>query len=301
MIQKDLLAACWTWAGDVGPGDRDERSPIPLSERLTAVTAVGWAGVGFSHADIVEYRDTIGLPRVKQMIDDAGIRRVELEFLTDWWQLGDRRAKADQMRDDLFDAATILDAPAIKVGAINSTGEPAPTLSQLADAYHHLAERARTFKLDIAVEALGGAYISTLADSIQLAKAADHPNAGLVVDVYHCARAGEDDYSQLPVLLDEVAVTIVELGDAPLLADGTVGPRCLPGSGDLDVSRFIAEMWRAGWRGYWGVEIIAPDLRALPIAEGVTAVHDGATAMLTAADHLIVSEPTTQTNHLRWP
>lgn len=286
-IQRELLAACWTWAGDVGPGDVDQRSPIPLGQRVEAVAASGWDGVGICHADLVEFRDTLGLRRVRTMLDDAGIRRVELEFLTDWWQAGERRRQADRVRDDLFDAAAELGVTAVKVGAINDTPDaPPPDPAQLSDAFHQLAERARSFDLRVGFEPLGGAHISTLADSIHLVRAADHPNGGLVVDVYHCVRSGEDDYSRLPTLLAGVPIVVVELGDAPILPDGKIGPRCLPGTGDLDVSHFIAGIWRAGWRGHWGVEIISDELRALPLADGLDTVRKGIDVMLDNAEHL---------------
>lgn len=286
-IQKDLLASCWTWAGDVGPGELEQRSPVPLKRRIAAVAAAGWEGVGLSHADVVEYRDTIGLGGVKRQLDDAGIRRVELEFLTDWWQTDERRGPADRMRDDLFEAAAELGTTVVKVGAINATGEPVPDLGVLAAGYHGLAERAKVYGLDVALEALGGHHVSTLAQSIELVRAADHPHGGLVADVYHCAVAGEDDWTLLPGLLADVPVMIVELGDALLLPDGRVGGRCLPGDGDLDVSGFVAGMWRAGWRGYWGIEIIADVLRALPVETGVEAVRRGALGIIDRADELV--------------
>jgi hypothetical protein len=40
-IQRELLAACWTRAGDVGLGSRDERSPVELSTRLAAGSDAG--------------------------------------------------------------------------------------------------------------------------------------------------------------------------------------------------------------------------------------------------------------------
>lgn len=286
-IQRELLASCWTWAGDTGPMELEQRSPIALPQRIAAVAAAGWDGVGLSHADVVDYRDTIGLPRVKEMLDRAGIRRVELEFLTDWWADGDRRVLADRMRDDLFEAAAHLGSTVVKVGAINATGEPTPELGVLAAGYHELAERAAGYGLDVALEALGGHHVSSLAGSIQVVRAADHPHGGLVADVYHCANAGEDDFTRLPEWLAGVPVIIVELGDARLLPDGSVGPRCLPGQGDLDVSGFVAGMWQAGWRGHWGVEIISDELRVLPIEQGVDVVRRGTLGILDRADLLL--------------
>lgn len=285
-IQRDLLAACWTWAGDVGPGSPDERSPIDLAARIDAVATAGWQGVGLAHADILDYRDRYGLDQVRRMLDDAGLHRVELEFLTDWWADGDRGITADRIRDDLLDAAGPLGVNVIKIGAlIPSEPAPQPTSTRFAEALHHLADRSATFGVAVALEPLGGSYLDTTAAAQEIVRAADHGHAGLVLDIYHLARAGEDDPSTLSRLLaGETRLKIIELGDANRAADGTVGPRCLPGAGDLDVAAFIAQVWRAGWRSHWGVEIIADDLRALPLPDGVTTVRNGILTMIEEAE-----------------
>jgi hypothetical protein len=39
MPDQDLLATCWTTAGDAAPLRGDERSPLPLRERVEAPAA----------------------------------------------------------------------------------------------------------------------------------------------------------------------------------------------------------------------------------------------------------------------
>lgn len=291
-IQRELLAACWTWAGDVGPGSADERSPIDLSTRIAAVSAAGWQGVGLSHADVVDYRERYGLSRVRGLLNDAGIERVELEFLTDWWAGGSRRTAADRVRDDLLDAAAPLGVDVIKIGALAPADtETRPENDRFAEALHELADRAETFGVSVALEPLGGSYLDTTVEALQVVHAAGHAHAALVLDVYHLACAGENNEATRSTLLEaDPPLMLVELGDATVAPDGTVGPRCLPGVGDLDVAGFVAQVWRHGWRGYWGVEIISADLRVLPITEGVDTVRQGILTMIDSAEKLLATQ-----------
>lgn len=294
-IQRELLASCWTWAGDVGPGEQDERSPVPLRERIDAVAAAGWSGVGLSHADLQQYRADIGLPRLKTWLDAAGLHRVELEFLDDWWADGDSRVHSDQIRDDLLSAAHDLEVDVIKVGACPVRPDlAAPPAEAFAASFDQLADHAHGYGVDIALEAMGHTNLSTFGAAVDLVRSVANPHGGLAVDAYHLSRTGDADFAALPRVLQGVPVFVVELGDARI--DRTqlgnpvghgVGPRCLPGEGDIDMASFIASMWTAGWRGHWGVEIISADLRRLPVGEGVARVHRSIQRALDSADVIV--------------
>lgn len=52
MSPLELIATCWTSAGDVVPMTPDERSPYEVDKRVNAVAATGWAGLGLAHADL---------------------------------------------------------------------------------------------------------------------------------------------------------------------------------------------------------------------------------------------------------
>ncbi|HEX7149275.1 MAG TPA: TIM barrel protein [Actinomycetota bacterium] len=71
MPDQDLLATCWTTAGDAAPLRGDERSPLPLRERVEATAEAGFRGIGLLHVDLLTAEREHGL---------AGIR-VGLEFL----------------------------------------------------------------------------------------------------------------------------------------------------------------------------------------------------------------------------
>lgn len=52
MSSLELIARCWTRAGDVVPMTPDERSPYEVDKLVNAVAATGWAGLGLAHHDL---------------------------------------------------------------------------------------------------------------------------------------------------------------------------------------------------------------------------------------------------------
>lgn len=293
-IQRELLAACWTWAGDVGPGDEDPRSPIPLARRIAALAAARWTGAGFDYTELLSLREQYGLPTVRRMLSDAGIDRIELEFVRGWWGTGEVLAAADRKLDTLLDAAAELGAPALKIGAFAPTAyEPvAPERGRYEESLYRAADRADRFGVTLALEAMAGTNLPTFMDAVAFVHAVGHPRAGLTVDNYQLEKTGDGDFTRLPGLLAGAPIAVVELGDATVdRAPGApalgIGPRCIPGHGDLDITSFVVAMHDADWEGHWGVEIIADDLRALPVETGLETVAKGIHAALDAADAVI--------------
>src|SRR6218665_3537795 len=113
----ELLAAYWTLAGDVYPGAPTEVSPHSLEDRAKAAAKVGYTGMDLVHPDLMHYAGTIGYGGVKRILDDNGIRHVEVEFLGDWFcPADDPRPKGTaQRRGELMGAAPELGAGHFKV------------------------------------------------------------------------------------------------------------------------------------------------------------------------------------------
>src|SRR4051794_11668294 len=75
-IHPQLLASCWTSAGDVMPARGPDYSPIPIRTRIEAVGAAGYVGFGLTRPDLVRARDSIGLGTLAEVLRDNGIRYV---------------------------------------------------------------------------------------------------------------------------------------------------------------------------------------------------------------------------------
>lgn len=266
-----LLATCWTTAGDAAPGVGDERSPLDLHHRMRTAAAAGWSGFGLVHADLVAHRERGGLEDIAAIARDAGIERIELEFIGDWWTRGERRAASDRVRDDLFEAAAVLGAPVVKIAT--AMDEPPPEQLFL-DELAALSARAGDDGVRLALEPMPfSTNVRTIDDGARLLDLLGDTNVGLCVDIWHVFRSGTA-YSRIPQVLRGDQIFVVELDDGASepegsLWDDTVDRRRYPGDGAFDVPSFIRAVRLSGFDGYWGVEIISADHRSRPIASSL--------------------------------
>jgi sugar phosphate isomerase/epimerase len=283
MPDQDLLATCWTTAGDAAPLRGDERSPLPLRERVEA--AAGFRGIGLVHIDLVAAEREYGLAGIRSLLDDNGLVHLELELLTDWWADGPRRRRSDEVRGKLLDAAGALGARHVKV-APDVSGEPWDHDRWVAE-FAALAEDARQAGTRVGLEFLPWSNIRTVHDGLRLVEDAGHDAGGLIIDVWHTERAGTPPAELAAVPLRRIVG--VELSDADAdqvgsLFEDTASRRRLCGEGAFDLQGCIRALRAAGWAGPWGVEILSEAFRRLPVGEAVAAAFATARAQLELAD-----------------
>ncbi len=286
MSTTDLLAACWTSAGacDARPDTPDDRSPLPIRRRVEAVAAAGFTGFGIRHGDLLRVEADPGFPAFRRMLDDHGLRILELEFLEGWFlPPGEPRAASDRARADLLRAAESLGARHIKVGA-DFAGGPFEA-ERMAPHLAELARQAADAGTRIALEPMPFTDVRTPFQGLELVDLVDHPAAGLCLDIWHVERAG--------VRVAAVAsipghrIVAVELDDAPrqpeqaLLPDTFAGRR-FPGEGDFDVSGFVAAIRATGFDGAFGVEMLSTAFRALPVEEATRHAYETAARFVLA-------------------
>ncbi|MFF2842400.1 sugar phosphate isomerase/epimerase family protein [Paenarthrobacter sp. NPDC057981] len=290
---RDLLASCWTWAGNAAPLRGDETSPIDVRTRIEAAAKAGWTGVGFIHADLPEIEATIGLKGLRQLLDDNGIKNIELEFLADWWKTGPERAESDRWRAILLNAAEILGVKTLKIGAeLALEGEPAAVdETAFHEEFDRLATQAGEVGTRVALEPMPMNNLKTIEIGAKFIQEVNNQFGGLTVDTWHTSRGGTS-YDDLARILPMDKVFIVEIDDAHRdvrgsLWEDTINERLYPGEGDLDTAKFVKAMYEAGWRGHWGVEILSESHRLLPLDQALARAHDTAAATLEAASQLI--------------
>lgn len=263
-----LVATCWTSAGDAAPLRGSQISPVPATERVRAVAAAGYAGMGFVLEDLRVIRDGIGYPALARELQAAGLQHVEVELAGGWWREdGAWRGPWEE----LLQAARALGAAFIKVGT--DEGEALEDVGVLAAPLRTLAQEAQAAGTRVALEPLPFAMVSSLPAGADLIRAVGHPAAGLVVDYWHVFRAGTS-LRELQDCLDPGMVFGVELNDADAEPVGTLfedtrDRRRYPGRGAQDVAGFVRAMREVGFDGPWGVEMLSDEHRALPVAEGL--------------------------------
>jgi sugar phosphate isomerase/epimerase len=232
---------------------------------------VGFAGIGIWHADLEHVLERYTLREIKQMLDDHGLRHLELEFLMDWFvdEGDDRRKASDRSRRLLFDAAAALDAHHVKVG--NIPGTPCP-LPQLTERFAELcADAAEQHDALIAYEFMPfDVNVHSVEAAVEVVGGAGAANGGIAVDTWHLAKLGiaPDDLREIPSnLLGWVELSDGQYENLPDPIDEVVNHRRLPGEGEFPIPACVEVCREIGYQGPWGVEVLSEELRNLPIEQ----------------------------------
>jgi sugar phosphate isomerase/epimerase len=264
----ELLASFWTIAGDCYPMGPSEIATFPLRDRVEAAAEAGYTGMGFAHQDLMHNASLIGWRGIKRLLDDHGIIHVEVEFLGDWFETGQKRVASDRVRKELLEAAHSLGARDMKVAGKMWSEECDVNL--MADAFGEVCVEARAANTNVAIEILPVTNIRTLETGLAIVTQADQPNGGLCLDVWHFARGGInfDKLRRVPTRY----VKSVEIDDAAIELKGSVWEdtlfhRLYPGEGSFDIPSFIDAIGATEFNGAYGVEIISESKRKLPLKQ----------------------------------
>ncbi|MCI3278357.1 sugar phosphate isomerase/epimerase [Streptomyces cylindrosporus] len=254
---------------------------MSLRERVEAAGAAGFTGFGLLYPDLVEAERAYGLAGIRAVFEDNGIRHVELEFITDWWNGDSPHTASGAARRYVLTAAEALGARHIKVGP---DVEDRPwDLGVWAKEFAALAAQADGVGARLGVEFLPWSNLKTVHDGLQLVEAAGHPAGGLIIDVWHTERAGTAPAELAKVPASRIVGVELDDADAQVvgtLFEDTVRRRRLCGEGSFDLPGIIAALRAAGWSGPWGVEILSDAHRALPVREATEVAYRSAAALL---------------------
>ena len=183
---------------------------------------------------------------MRQLLDDNGLRYLELEFLGDWFLDPDdeRRKASDERRAFLFEAASQLPAHHIKVGNIVGTECDLP---RVVERYGELcADAARHTDAKIVYEFMPyDVNVGDLETALEVVEGADAPNGGLAFDTWHLGklRLEPDELRAVPPRW----VSWVELCDGPYeyaedRLDEVINRRKLPGEGEFPIVEYVVRV-----------------------------------------------------------
>jgi len=258
----ELMNLYWTTSG-IFPG-RGEISRFDFVDRVQAAARAGFRGIGIWHTDlehILQYRT---LKEMKRILDDNGIKYVELEFLTDWFLDGARKVESDSRKHLLFEASETLHAKHVKVGDFYNATCPMP---KIVESFAALCTEAENYGATIGFEIMGCAMIDNIKDAISMVETAGVKNGGLIIDIYQVANLGMS-YQEISSIPLKYLIN-VELNDGTLPGSPDHDPsnRRFCGEGEYDIHGLIDCVDKMGYTGPWGVEVISEKLALLPLKE----------------------------------
>jgi sugar phosphate isomerase/epimerase len=268
--EGDLVACYWTFAGAALPHSNREYSTFDFEDRVQAIAKAGFTGMGIWHADLDHLLTQRSLPEMKRILDDHGIRQLEIEFLTDWFHDGERKEKSDFQKRKLLAAAEALRAHHVKVGDFYHEQF---SMSRLIESFAVLCADAAKHGMKIGFEVMPFAMIDTLKDSLAMVRGAGAKNGGIAFDVWHLAKM-RVPFEELQKFPPEFLVS-VELNDGTFQApwslhEDTVNHRRFCGEGEFDVKSFVKVFQELGYRGPWGIEVLSEDIRNWPLEKVAT-------------------------------
>jgi len=263
----DLLASYWTLAAGAEPHTDREFCPTDFKERVETAARAGFTGIGIWHADLEHTLKKRSLEEMKQILDDNGIKHIELEFLGGWFLDGDEKKASDIERRKLFAAADVLRPHHIKVGHFVKTQA---SLQKIIESFAELCADGAKHGARIGFELMPFCDIDSVEKATQLVEGAGARNGGICLDLWHIAKL-KIPYEKVAAMPKRY-ITSIEINDGThecswSLHEDTINHRLLCGEGQFNPKDFVAKMLKAGYDGPWGIEVLNGDLRKKSVKE----------------------------------
>ena len=255
----ELMCMFWTTAG-MYPGE-GEISRFEFRDRVETAARAGFKGIGIWHTDLEHIMVHRTLKEMRGILEDNGMKYLELEFLTDWFLDGGRRAESDNRKKRLLEASAALGAHHIKIGDFYNTPCSMP---RAIEAFAALCREAEACGTRIGFEFMPSSMINNLKDARLLVETAGAANGGLILDLVHVVNLGIT-YEEIRRVPPKHLVTL-ELNDGTVPTD-PAGTRKYCGEGEFDIRGFISCAQQMGYEGPWGVEVFSRSFAGLSVEE----------------------------------
>jgi 4-hydroxyphenylpyruvate dioxygenase len=231
-------------------------------EKLEAIAAAGFDGIEIFENDFLA--SDLSPAEVGRMVRDAGLEITLFQPFRDFEGMPEpHRGRAFERAERKFDLMQEMGAELVLVCSNVSTVSLGG-IDRAADDFRELGERARQRGIRVGYEALAwGRHISDHRDAWEIARRADHPNVGLILDSFHTLARKIDVNSIRSIPKDKLF--LVQLADAPRIDMDLLywsrHFRNMPGEGDLPVGDFMRAVAATGYDGYISLEIFNDQFR----------------------------------------
>lgn len=285
----DALAGLPGYA-DLGPGDLilshfSLGRFRPFEERVRAAAEAGFAALGLYVGDYQRLRaEGAGDADLRAVLDQHGLRVVEIEALRGWSATGAERATYLQTEQSVFAMSDAL-GPGHHVQVI---GPYTGTLDDAAEAFAGVCDRAAEHGLAAAIEFLPEmSNIPDAATAMQIVTAAGRANGGICLDCWHHFRGANDDGMLRAIPAERIFTVQVDDGprqrvDPDYYTDCT-RHRNVPGDGDFDLAGFLRLIAELGVRLPLSVEVMSVDLQPRSAGEVARRLAEATRAVVATA------------------
>jgi sugar phosphate isomerase/epimerase len=282
LARDDLIASYVTLMGaPLGMPARND-----FATRVAAAANAGFAGIGLTTADYLALRERgVARSELRRIADDHGVKVAELEFLYGWAYDDERAGDSATVLDTLLEMADVFESRHMNVVDL-LTASDLPSLDVVAERFGTVCDRAAEHGLLVALEFLPLSGIPDVRTAWEVARLAGRPNGGVLVDAYHYYRGNPDEAALRSVPGDRVNCIQLDDADAEMVGsyvEDTCTRRRMPGQGSFDVVGLMRVLDRMGANTPVSVEVMSPELQALPVDDAAQLAYDTTRAVLDAA------------------
>ncbi len=254
---------------------------VSFPDRVRAAAAAGFDGIGLRAENYwAAMEHGLDAAAMAEIADRAGTPVLEVEYVTAWGTDADRDAAQQDKEQTVFQMARSFGVGHLNAGLLEKLPMPV-----MIDAFGELCDRAGD--LTVALEFMPYSGVPDLATAWQVLQGAGRSNSGLIVDVWHWARAGMTAADLDDVPADRiVSVQLCDVLASPMspLRAESLGHRLPPGKGYGDAVGLVRALNRHGVRPeVVAVEVISNELVDAGVELAARTVYDAARDVLAAA------------------
>ncbi len=232
---------------------------LPLDKEVEIAAAAGYDGIEPWIRNIRKYRDAGGsLSDMKKRIADRGLKVESAIGFAPWINPDEsaRKAGLEQMRRDM-ELVSAIGGRRIAAPPAGAKSKHGYDLMQIAQWYRDLLNVGHSMGVVPQLEVWGHSKIlSRLSQAAYVVTEAAHPDACLLLDVYHTYKSGSDFAGMR--MLNGGAMHVYHMNDYP--ADPpreTINDsyRVYPGDGVAPIASILSDLKSSGFRGALSLEL----------------------------------------------
>ncbi len=215
----------------------------PFGELVEAAAAGGFAGLSiWPRESFFRARESgVSIPEMRTLLADHGLVVNDVDAMLGWLGPGDPGdgQRGGPSEAELFEAGEALGARYLNVVYLSQ--EPI-NIGEAADDFAGLCDRAAQHGLSCTLEFVPFMPVCDAATAWQIVQQADRPEAGILVDSWHCFRGTTTDADLRKIPGERILA--VQVNDAPEqasenLVHETLHQRLPPGEGAIDLAGLL--------------------------------------------------------------
>lgn len=254
----------------------------PLDDRIHSAGAAGFAGIGLFAGQYRQLRDGgLSVGQLRDLLDESDVCLAEIEVLAGWGAASPPDAYWE------FEAAVWELVDAFESRYVQAIGPHEGSIADAAVRFGQVCDRAAEHGAVVGLEFLPFTNIVDAADALTIVEAADRPNGGVCVDIWHHARGAND--LDLIRAIPPALIAGIQMSDGPAqpeladYKDDCLRHRVPPGAGEFGAVEFVRTLIELGAEVPWSLEVCNDHVWGQPGADHVRRAADGMRRVLDQA------------------